>query len=64
MRLPSRESLKAFENYPLALAFHPTLPLLYVWQDIAGPDIGRHAWFHGLVTTFVAGDREAPIGDE
>ncbi len=38
--LPRADSLKAFENYPLALAFHPTLPLLYVWQDIAGPDVG------------------------
>src|SRR5262249_24311866 len=24
-------------NYPLALAFHPKLPVLYVWQDIAIP---------------------------
>lgn len=38
--LPRSDALKSFENYPLSLAFHPTLPLLYVWQDIAGPDVG------------------------
>jgi len=27
--------LAEFPNYPLSLAFHPKLPLLYVWQDIA-----------------------------
>jgi hypothetical protein len=35
--LPRTESLKQYPHYALALAFHPKLPLLYVWQDIAGP---------------------------
>lgn len=37
LELPLPEPLKAFVVYPLALAFHPKLPLLYVWQDISGP---------------------------
>ena len=32
--LPHPESLDEFENGPLSLLFHSTLPLLYVWQDI------------------------------
>ncbi len=35
--LPKPESLAANFNYPLGLLFHPTLPLLYVWQDVNGP---------------------------
>ncbi len=34
--LPRPASLAAFQNYPLSFAFHPKLPLLYVWQDILG----------------------------
>lgn len=38
--LPRADSLKEYDHYPLALAFHPTLPLLYVWQDINERDVG------------------------
>ena len=38
--LPKPDSLKDFESYPLGLALHPTLPVLYVWQDIRGPQRG------------------------
>lgn len=35
--LPCPDPLKKFPTHPLSVAFHPTLPLLYVWQDIQGP---------------------------
>ena len=35
--LPCAEALKSSTNYALSVAFHPKLPLLYVWQDLAGP---------------------------
>jgi hypothetical protein len=38
--MPKPDSLKSFEDYPISLLFHPTLPLLYVWRDIAGPALG------------------------
>jgi hypothetical protein len=34
---PLAPTLVKFANYPLALAFHPKLPLLYVWQEINVP---------------------------
>jgi hypothetical protein len=34
-KLPRPPALAKAGNYPLALAFHPKLPLLYVWQDVA-----------------------------
>jgi hypothetical protein len=34
---PLAPTLAKFANYPLALAFHPRLPLLYVWQEINVP---------------------------
>src|SRR4029079_5662552 len=30
-------SLATVVNYPLRIAFHPVLPLVYVWQDIPSP---------------------------
>jgi hypothetical protein len=33
-KLPCPPGLMKAGNYPLALAFHPKLPLLYVWQDV------------------------------
>lgn len=39
IKLPRADSLAKFPNYALAAAFHPKLPLLYVWQDIAHPYI-------------------------
>ncbi|MEO6848942.1 MAG: hypothetical protein ABI443_14440 [Chthoniobacterales bacterium] len=35
--LPTSPALQAINRYPLSMAFHPQLPLLYVWQDIDGP---------------------------
>ncbi len=32
--LPKPATFAKQSNYPLAVAFHPKLPLLYVWQDI------------------------------
>jgi len=32
--LPLPPSLQAAQCYPLGLAFHPKLPLLYVWRDV------------------------------
>jgi hypothetical protein len=37
LKLPRPAGLGKHANYPLALAFHPRLPVLYVWQDIAIP---------------------------
>jgi hypothetical protein len=38
LTLPRPAGLAKYPNYPLSLAFHPKLPLLYVWQDIAKPE--------------------------
>jgi hypothetical protein len=35
LTLPRPAGLVKYPNYPLSLVFHPKLPLLYVWQDIA-----------------------------
>jgi hypothetical protein len=37
LKLPRPAGLIKHPNYPIALAFHPKLPLLYVWQDVAVP---------------------------
>ncbi len=37
LKLPSPPALAKMPNYPLALAFHPKLPILYVWQDLVVP---------------------------
>ncbi len=37
LKLPRPAGLVKHANYPLALAFHPKLPVLYIWQDIALP---------------------------
>jgi hypothetical protein len=33
-KLPKPATLAQREAYPISLVFHPTLPLLYVWQDV------------------------------
>ncbi len=38
LTLPKPATLAQRETYPLSLAFHPTLPLLYVWQDVKALD--------------------------
>ena len=37
LALPKPAALAKHANYPLGLLFHPRLPVLYVWQDIAAP---------------------------
>ncbi|MCE9592306.1 MAG: hypothetical protein K8S99_17505 [Planctomycetes bacterium] len=52
--LPRPDSLKAFPNAALGAAFHPTLPVLYVWQDIdakAPIDKAKAEFDHLLVFT-------------
>lgn len=34
VKLPRPATVAGRETYPLSLVFHPTLPLLYVWQDV------------------------------
>ena len=46
--LPRPDPLKAISNYPLALIFHPKLPLLYAWQDLAVPPVETVAQRPGL----------------
>src|SRR5438067_8199058 len=36
VKLPKPATLAQRDTYPLSLAFHPTLPLLYVWQEVEG----------------------------
>lgn len=43
IRLPSAPKLASRRHYPLALAAHPKLPLLYVWQDVVAPAEGAPA---------------------
>jgi hypothetical protein len=38
LKLPAPAALAKYPNYALDLAFHPKLPLLYVWQDIQLPN--------------------------
>jgi hypothetical protein len=37
LKLPKPAGLAKYPNYATGLAFHPTLPLLYVWQDVEMP---------------------------
>ena len=41
---PRPDALAKYPNYPLALAFHPKLPLLYVWQDVARKQFETDHW--------------------
>jgi hypothetical protein len=36
VKLPRPATLAAREAYPLSLVLHPSLPLLYVWQEVEG----------------------------
>lgn len=40
LRLPRAAKLVKRRQYPLALATHPKLPLVYVWQDVVAPADG------------------------
>lgn len=37
IRLPRAAKLAARRQYPLSVAVHPKLPLVYVWQDVVAP---------------------------
>lgn len=37
IRLPRSAKLAARRQYPLSVAVHPKLPLVYVWQDVVAP---------------------------
>lgn len=37
LKLPKPAGLAKYPTYATGLAFHPTLPLLYIWQDIEFP---------------------------
>lgn len=43
IRLPRAAKLASRRQYPLAVAVHPKLPLLYVWQDVVAPAEGGPA---------------------
>jgi hypothetical protein len=59
-----------FASYPLALAFHPKLPLLYVWQEInvpfgnppAPPLPGLEQFDHLLIYNVAKGTPELVVG--
>jgi hypothetical protein len=60
--LPRPPALDGLPNYPICLAFHPKLPVLYVWQDAAllkpPPEPVKHpgfATFDHLLVYSVAG---------
>lgn len=58
LKLPVPDSLKANQNRGTAVLFHPSLPVLYVWQDlnVAAPPAAHDAEFnHLLVFTIKAG---------
>lgn len=37
--LPKTDTLKTYTQYPLDAVWHPRFPILYVWQDVTGPDV-------------------------
>jgi hypothetical protein len=51
--LPKRE-LAEHPNYALGLTFHPSLPLLYVWQDVTVPDDADARTFEHLLAFRIA----------
>ena len=61
--LPRPASMAEHASYALGLAFHPTLPLLYVWQDIQGPKAEDvFAGFDHLIIFEIADGTLAPVG--
>ena len=38
LTLPAHAALADIVQYPLDIAFHPTLPVVYVWRDITDPE--------------------------
>ncbi|MAE62382.1 MAG: hypothetical protein CMJ49_13630 [Planctomycetaceae bacterium] len=46
LKLPLPEALKNATNYPLQVVFHPTLDLVYVWQDLSGATAAQQATVH------------------
>lgn len=52
--LPQRGPLAAHANYALGVAFHPKLPLLYVWQDVDAPADNDPGTFEHLLVFRIA----------
>jgi len=54
--LPKPEAIAGSLSFPVGLLFHPKLPILYVWQDVAlpagktPPDLTKFAEFDHLLT--------------
>ena len=66
--LAKPDALKAFEHYPLSMKLHPTLPLLYVWVDVAGIAAGsaelkaaNESFDHLQIFTIDASGKLAPL---
>ena len=65
LKLPKPTTLAQREVYPLSLVFHPSLPLLYVWQDVQAlpgdpPPASDPAWKDFDHLLIYAVDRVAP----
>lgn len=58
LELPRRGPLAAHTNYALGVTFHPTLPLLYVWQDVNAPQDQAETFEHLLIFRVAHGKTE------
>ena len=57
--LPKRGELAKHANYALGVTFHPSLPLLYVWQDVTLPgDADAGTFEHLLIFRIANGKAE------
>lgn len=56
IKLPNPASLSAYPNRGLSVLFHPTLPVLYVWQDTTAtaPAAAHNAEFNHLLVFTIA----------
>ncbi len=58
LELPRRGPLAAHTTYALGVTFHPTLPLLYVWQDVNAPQDQAETFEHLLIFRVAHGKAE------
>lgn len=63
IRLPRDPKLADRRHYPLAVAVHPKLPLLYVWQDVVSPATKAGAKNEPSVDPAAAGFKHLHIYD-
>lgn len=63
LRLPVPESLKANQNRGTAVLFHPSLPVLYAWQNLttAAPPTAHDAEFDHLLVFAVKDGTLTPV---